>query len=159
MPRIQVSSPLRPLRVTRISYRQVALFILCGGLFAITACLPSVAPFDPVSLETAQTLKGEALGLIDKASDPPNLHADAITQLRQKLQDALNYETGKATPDEVAVKQWKLLNDPEGALLGGFLKKWEDGQVGRSSTFLDGVKSNVSRAFDEIIQAENQKPR
>ncbi|NKB81441.1 MAG: hypothetical protein GKS05_06085 [Nitrospirales bacterium] len=159
MPRIQVSSPVRALPVARVSCRHVALLILCGVGLVLAACLPSMAPFDPVSLEMAQTLKKESMTLIGKATDPPNLHMDAITQVQKKLQDALNYEAAKVTPNEIAVRQWKLLGDPGRNLLGGFLKKWQDEKVGRSPTFLTNVKSLVSRAFDEIIQTENQKPK
>jgi len=55
------------------------------------------------------------------------------------------------------VKQWELLYNPEGNLLGGFLKKWETENQGQSPAFLDGVKKLVAAAFDEIIKLESRK--
>ena len=49
------------------------------------------------------------------------------------------------------------MNDPEGALLGGFLKKWTAENKGQSPAFLAGLAKNVSDAFDQIIKLENTK--
>lgn len=134
---------------------------LVGILLVLTtwsACV-TIPPFDPVSLEHATTLKADSLALLDKATDPPQQHEAAIAQLRQQLQQALEYEMNKPVKNTIAVGQWKLMIDPEGNLMGGFLKKWEAEQVGRSPEFVAGVKKLVGRAFDQIIQAENQKPK
>ncbi|RMH36424.1 MAG: hypothetical protein D6690_05835 [Nitrospirae bacterium] len=115
----------------------------------------SLAPTkDPAALQTAIDLKNEALALIEKATDPPAAHLGEIQALRQKLAAALEEEKQRSGPDAVSVKQWELLADPNGNLLGGFLTKWETEGTGRSPEFLAGVKQLVGQAFDQIIKLQ-----
>jgi len=122
----------------------------------LTACA-LVSHYDPTSYQNATYLKAEALLLIEKAKDPPGKHAAAIEALRLRLLQAYEYERGKAKPNRATVEQWRLLIDPEAALLGGFLKKWRDENKGQSDAFLKGVARNISDAFDEVIKLENTK--
>jgi len=77
--------------------------------------------------------------------------------IRIRLLQAYEYERGKAKQNRATVEQWRLLIDPEAALLGAFLRKWRDESKGQSDAFLKGVARNVSDAFDEIIKLENAK--
>ena len=77
--------------------------------------------------------------------------------IRIRLLQAYEYERWKAKQKRATVEQWRLLIDPEAALLGGFLRKWRDENKGQSDAFLKGVARNVSDAFDEIIKLENAK--
>jgi hypothetical protein len=52
---------------------------------------------------------------------------------------------------------WELLGDPNGNLLGGFLKKWETENKGQSPAFLEGMGKNIAEAFDKIIELERHK--
>jgi len=124
---------------------------------AFSSCA-TVSSKDPVSLQNAITLKAESLALLDKATDPPDAHTSEINALRQKLQAAIAYEKGKGELNAISVKQWELLANPDGNLLGGFLKKWETDGTGQSPAFIDGVKGLVTKAFDQIIKVENEKP-
>ena len=124
--------------------------LLVAGCAAITG-------YDPTSYKTATDLKAESLLLIEKAKDSPGPHAAAIENVRLKLRQAYEYEKGKGARNRFTLEQWTLLSDPNGALLGGFLKKWETENRGQSSAFLEGVEKNVSQAFDEIIKLESRK--
>ncbi len=126
------------------------LLILLAGCAAITG-------YDATSYKAATDLKAEALLLIDKAKDPPGPHASEIEALRLKLRQAYEYEKGKGGRNRVTQEQWALLSDPNAALLGGFLKKWETENRGQSPAFIEGVVKNVSQAFDEIIKLESHK--
>jgi hypothetical protein len=128
----------------------VYLLVLLTGCAAITG-------YDATSYKTATDLKAEALLLIDKAKDPPSLHASEIEALRLKLRQAYEYEKGKGDRNRVTQEQWALLSDPNKALLGGFLKKWESENRGQSPAFLEGVSKNIAQAFDEIIKLESHK--
>lgn len=123
---------------------------------ALGACA-LMGNYDATSYQNATNLKAEALLLIEKAGDPPGAHAAALESIRLKLRQAYEYERGKGKPNRITVEQWRLLNDPEGALLGGFLKKWRAENKGQSPAFLEGLSKNVSDAFDQIIKLENAK--
>jgi hypothetical protein len=114
-----------------------------------------ITGYDATSYKTATDLKAQAAWLIEKAVDPPSAHKVEIEDLRLKLRQAYEYEAGKGTPNLVTVNQWKLLNDPGGGLIGGFLKKWESDNKGRSPDFLEEVTKQVEKGFDEIIKLEN----
>jgi len=122
----------------------------------LSAC-PLVSFYDPTSYQRATDLKAESLMLIAKATDPPAAHAAQIDALRLKLSQAYEYERGKGKPNLTTVEQWKLLNDPDGALLGGFLKKWQTDNAGQSAAFVSGMSSNVGKAFDQIIKLDSAK--
>jgi len=117
-----------------------------------------VAKKDPLSLQNAIDLKVESLALLDRATDPPDAHAAEIQDMQLRIQKALEYEKSRGELNAVSVQEWELLADPEGNLLSGFLKKWEADGKGRSPAFIDGVKSLVTKAFDQIIKTESAKP-
>jgi hypothetical protein len=133
------------------------LWILTATISLGIAACALITPYDPTSYQHATDLKAESLLLIEKGVDRPAAHAAEIDALRLKLRQAYEYERGKGSPNVTTVKQWEILNDPDGALLGGFLKKWQSEDRGQSKAFLDGVSKNVSAAFDEIINLENSK--
>jgi len=142
----------RDTRFRRLHFPAVALLLLS----VLSACA-LISNYDPTSYQNATNLKAEALLLVEKAKDPPNLHAAAIESLQLKLLQAYEYERGKGDPNRITVEQWKLLSDPEGALLGGFLKKWKGENKGQSDAFLKGLSKNVGEAFDQIIKLESSK--
>jgi hypothetical protein len=95
--------------------------------------------------------------LIEEAKDPPGPHAAEIQVLRVKLRQAYEYEKGKGARNRFSRDQWEILADPNGNLLGGFLRKWEAEQRGQSPAFLEGVSKNIGEAFDKIIEIESRK--
>ena len=136
----------------RFYLRFGALALLC----MLGACA-LISHYDPTSYQNATNLKAEALLLVEKAKDPPGVHAAAIDSLRLKVMQAYEYERGKGAPNKITVDQWKRLSDPEGALLGGFLKKWTGENRGQGAVFLEGLSKNIGEAFDLIIKLESAK--
>ena len=136
----------------RFYLRFQALALLC----MLGACA-LISHYDPTSYLNATNLKAEALLLVEKAKDPPAVHAAAIDSLRLKLMQAYEYERGKGAPNKITVDQWRRLSDPEGALLGGFLKKWTGENRGQGAVFLEGLSKNIGEAFDLIIKLESAK--
>ena len=60
--------------------------------------------------------------------------------------------------NEITVKMWDKLLDPQGALLGGFLLEWkEDGPL--LPKYVRHKKEQIGEAFDTIIQLESGKLR
>ena len=137
-------------RVERIGQTLTVSLLLLAGCAAITG-------YDPTSYKTATDLKAEALLLIEKAKDPPGPHAAEIESIRLKLRQGYEYEKGKGDRNRFSLEQWAILSDPNGSLLGGFLKKWETENRGQSPAFLEGVSKNIAQAFDEIIKLESRK--
>ncbi len=128
----------------------VSVTVLLVGCAAITG-------YDPTSYKTATDLKAEALLLIEKAKDPPSQHAAAIESLKVRLPQALEYEKGKGERNRFTKELRELISDPNGNLLGGFLKKWETENRGQSPAFLEGMTKNVGEAFGKIIELESRK--
>jgi len=139
---------------TVLKWRAVPVTFLF--FLALVGCA-LITAYDPTSYKIATDLKAEALLLIEKAKDPPGPHAAAIDNLRLKLRQAYEYEKGKGDRNRFTSEQWAILSDPNGALLGGFLKKWETENRGQSPAFLEGVSKNIGQAFDEIIKLESRK--
>jgi len=98
---------------------------------------------------------------MDKATEAPDSAQLAkIDDMRVKLAKAYEYEKGKEGPNQITVKQWELLNNPDKDLLGGFLKSWaakKGESKGFSKGFVDEKKSQIGEAFDQIIELESAK--
>jgi len=115
--------------------------------------------YDPTSLKHATDLKTESLTLISKAGDVPTAHTAEIDTLRTKVTAAYEYERTKGQANAITVKQWEILQDPNGNLIGGFLTKWQTEGVGQSPAFIQGTSKNVGDAFDVIMAQENSKAK
>lgn len=131
----------------------MSVFVL---LLALGACA-LITHYDPTSYKNATDLKAEALLLIEKAQDPPGIHAAAIDGLHLKLRQAYEYERGKGSPNMLTVKQWELLINPKGNLLGGFLQKWKVEDKAQGATFIEATAKLIGKAFDQIIELERAK--
>ncbi len=127
---------------------------LAALFFGACATIP---PYDPTSYKNATDLKAESMVVIDAASDPPATHKAEISGLRLRLRQALEYERGKGGLNQLTVKQWEILIDPEKALIGEFLKVWEEENQGQSATYRAGIAKNIGEAFDQIIEFERYK--
>lgn len=133
-----------------------SLILALVVLLALGACA-LITHYDPTSYKNATDLKAEALLLIEKATDPPGMHAAAIDGLQLKLRQAYEYERGKGSPNALTVQQWELLVDPQSDLLGGFLRKWKAEDKAQGKTFIDEKVKQIAKAFDQIIELERAK--
>ncbi len=127
-----------------------------GIFFLFLVSCASIAPQDPVAIKNATDVRVEAEMLIDKATEPPEKHSQAISFLRLRAKQA--YEYAKARNDNaLSTRQWAIMIDEKRFLLGGFLFMWENKKQGFNRAFLDGVKKNVLGGLDEIIKLEKAK--
>ena len=155
-----VSRPPRQLRDPRSpSYKRAMALLILPILFLVSCAL--MTGYDPTSYKTATDLKAESLILMDKAiAAPDDTTLAQIEDLRVKLSKAYEYEAGKEGPNKITVEQWKILNDPDGGLLGGFLKRWEGKKgtgEGLNPSFVEQAKEVIGSAFDQIIKLESAK--
>ena len=125
--------------------------VLCG------ACGPVIARFDAAALETLVVLKARSLVLLEKAAEPYDRHRDECEEIVKLLEQAYHNAAQKAD-NGLAVKQWEMLKNPGGYLLGGVLEKWrQEGQL--ESAFCREAREIIAAAFDSMIGLENGKPR
>jgi len=115
----------------------------------------SISVFSPEAYKQAIDLKVESLNLMSNATMPHADFVEAVDYFENELTKA--YEFSKGRPDnEISTRQWEILINPDGNLLGGFLKRWEEEET-LSQMFVTEMQMLVSDAFDTIIGLESGK--
>lgn len=134
--------------------RRLLLFALSVA-YITAGCSNMQAVFSEQAYQQAVSLKVESLNLMDKATDNFSEHQAAVEQLQTDLQKAYQYAQGRPK-NGTTTRQWEILIDPEGNLLGGFLARWEE-KGSMSEVFIEENKKIISDAFDTIIELESGK--
>lgn len=131
--------------------KKLLLIFLLSVLFF--SC--SASNYDQYSYNEAVSLKAETLAIMSKANVNYSQHENEVNSLNSDLNKILTYE--KKRPDNFeTVQMYKLLIDPNGNLLGAFFKKWKNSGT-MENVFITQFKTQVSDAFDNIIELENTK--
>jgi len=132
---------------------QYVLITLALNLI-VWAC-SSVSVFSPEAYKQAVDLKVESLNLMSDATMQYADFEEDVVHLKTELAKA--YEFSKGRPNnEISTRQWEILINPDGNLLGGFLKRWEEEET-LSQMFLTEMQVLVGDAFDTIIGLESGK--
>lgn len=92
-------------------------------------------------------MKKFALNLIEKSSSSYKLNKISITELSNKFENIRQI----FNRNTIILHQLEILQNPNGHLLGGVLKKWEL-EDKLSPIFIADIKKTVSNAFDLIIK-------
>lgn len=116
-----------------------------------------ISPYSHYAYQRTVSLKVEALALMNKATEPYARHEQEIEKLETKIEMAYEYSRGRPK-NELSTKQWQILKDPEGNLLGGFMKRWEE-KTTLSRGFIKEARGLVADAFDTISGLESGKIR
>ena len=124
------------------------------GLVALVGCA-SISAFDQQAYVYTTSVKVDALNVMDLATNDFANQAKEVKVLQTQLQKIYEYEKNRPK-NEITLKQWDILLNPEGHLLGGFLKRWET-QKTLSKTFVNEAKKLVDKAFDQIAGLESKK--
>jgi len=132
--------------------RKLVLLLL---VFSFAGCGSIISTFDQYAYVQTTSLKVDALNLMGQATDSFTLHAKDLAEVKLNLQKVYEYERNRPK-NEITIQQWNILLNPEGHLLGGFLKRWEDKSV-LGATFVDEEKKIISEAFDQIAGLESGK--
>lgn len=115
----------------------------------------TIALYSEAAYRQATAAKAEALILMGKANEPFEQHRAEVEALRLDVEKAYEYARGEPK-NTLSTRQWEILKDPQGNLLGGFLTRWQkEGTI--SPTFIADKRDQVSRAFDEITGLETGK--
>ena len=124
---------------------------------ALLAACSLIAHYDQVAYEHATSAKVDTLALMDKATGSYDDHQKEIEALVIELNKAYEYDRGRSL-NKLTVAQWDILRDPNGNLVGGFLKMWKaKGSLG--TTFISEKKLQIGKAFDQIIALESGKQK
>lgn len=150
-PSVSVPTPA----TVSLSSRTRLLFavLLVSGL--LPACTPSIAPFSARAYEMAVDIKVDAIRVMERAEEPFDRHRSRVESLQVRMQKAAEYAKGRPR-NEHSSKQWELMNDPEGFLLGGFLARWQS-EDSLSYGFIVEAGSLIEEGFDAIIGLESGK--
>lgn len=129
--------------------------LLSSAWLGLLASCSTISTFDQQAYKNITSLKVDARNVTASADQSYSSHQKEVKELRTNLEKAYEYDAGRPK-NEITVKQWDLLLDPEGNLLGGFLKEWKE-----SGKLLPGyVKSKqtqIGRGFDTISGLESGK--
>ena len=130
----------------------VAIVFFAG--IVLSSC-SSVSVFSPEAYQQAVNLKVESVDLMSFATLPYPEFEEEVSFLNTALDKACEYAKGRPN-NEISTKQWEILIDPDGNLLGGFLKRWEEEDT-LSPMFVTEMQGLVGDAFDTIIGLESGK--
>ena len=132
---------------------------LIGAAFVVMtltfASCSTISSFDQYAYAQTTSVKVDALNVMDLATQNYDTNKVAVQELKTKLQKVYEYEKNRPK-NEITVKLWDKLLDPEGHLLGGFLVRWEtEKKLGK--VFISEEKKLVASAFDQISGLESKK--
>jgi hypothetical protein len=141
--------------------RSIRIFAPFGLFFALVVALAAcqtargLPPFDPAAAQRTAELKVETRDLMQKSGERFSRHASEADELTRKIDTA--FELAAASPNnQLIAQQWAVMKNPEGALYGGFVKRWkESGTV--NAAFRDEMTAQVGQGFDLILCLENAK--
>lgn len=113
------------------------------------ACTPLIGPHSPTAYENATSLKAETLVLLSKANLPYEQHQDEVAEVMLKAEKAYEFVNGVPN-NQLSAKQWQILKDPEGDLLGKFFKRWRERGV-LSKVLIDEYKNLQQRRLIKLF--------
>ncbi len=127
-----------------------------SALFAILllfgACDPLISSFSEEAYRNATSLKARSLALVVQSGEPYASHADDAETLLVDIDAAYEFLKGRSGNDD-AVRQWEILRNPGGNMIGGFVALWQ--QSGKVSEFArNDAAAEISAGFDYVICLE-----
>lgn len=135
-------------RVSTVAYAAFIALLLSG-------CAPLIGPYSPTAYQNATSLKASTLALMGKAEEPYVDHAKEVDVLLTDIDKAYEYVKGIPS-NSLSAKQWEILKDPAGDLLGKFILRWKErGKL--SAIYISEFKGLIRDGYDEIICLEANK--
>lgn len=123
-------------------------------MLSYVSCV-SISSFDQYAYAQTTSVKVDGINLMDLAKDDFSTHQASVRDYQTKLQKVYEYEKNRPKND-ITIKLWDKLIDPNGHLLGGFLSRWEK-EKKLNETFINEEKKLVDKAFDQISGLESKK--
>ena len=123
-------------------------------ILSFAACA-TISSFDQYAYAQTTSLKVDAINTMSMAISNYSTNEKTVQELQTKLQKAYEYEKNRPK-NEITLKLWTILLNPEGHLLGGFVHRWEKDKK-LNAVFIQEEKKIVGEAFDQIAGLESQK--
>ncbi|MFK8004848.1 MAG: hypothetical protein AB8H03_00695 [Saprospiraceae bacterium] len=134
--------------------------VLVSTSISFQSCNPAkgMVTQDLTSLEGFMSLKTDAVSLMKKGAKSFSSMAPQINEYKAKMNDQIDYEKAKGEKNIKTVQMLEILSNPEGNLLGGFFKRWEnEGKL--NAPFIKEIAGVVSKNFDKVINLEKKKKK
>lgn len=133
---------------------------LVSTSISFQSCDPTkgMVAHDAESLESFTILKTDAISIMKKGAKRFSAMAPQINEYKAKMNDQLDYERAKGDKNLKTVQMLELISNPEGNLLGGFFKRWEDEEK-LNAPFIKEAAGVVAKNFDKIINLEKRKKK
>jgi hypothetical protein len=129
--------------------------LLAWAAVVLAACTPLISPYDHAAYQNATAAKAEVLALVDKATEPYSDHARQVEDMLLAVNKAYEYARG-LPQNRITARQWEILKDPNGNLIGGFVSTWK--KQGRTSrAYAEEKREQLAEAFDYLICLEANK--
>ena len=129
--------------------------ILLPLLFLLNSCGTMTASFDQYAYAQTTAAKVEAMDLISHATQNVSGFTTQIRDVDLKLKKIYEYEKNRPKND-ISVKMWQLLLDPEKRLYGGFIKRWQTDST-LSKAFVEEASMLIGSGFDKVAELESKK--
>lgn len=123
-------------------------------LFGVSAC-STISSYDQIAYQNATSAKAETLAVMSKATNSYSSETKSIQDLQLTLSKAYEYDKGRPL-NQITIRMWDILLDPNRDLLGGFLRDWKADNI-ESETFIDHKKQQIAEGFDIISGLESAK--
>jgi hypothetical protein len=137
------------------------LFIaLVSTSISFQSCSPArkMSAQDSHTLTALESLKIDAISIMKKGAKSYSSMAPQINEYKAKMNDQIIYEEKKGENNTKTVQMLEILSNPEGSLLGGFFKRWEnEGKL--NGPFIKEIAGVVSKNFDKVINLEKKKKK
>jgi hypothetical protein len=127
---------------------------LIATLFFLGSC-KTISVFDQYAYAQTTALKVDALNLMDKATESYASQQAGIEAVNTQIEKVYEYEKHRPK-NEITVKMWEIVKNPDRNLFGGFVKRWKDRST-LSADFIREAKIQISQAFDLIVELESEK--
>ncbi len=137
-----------------LKHLMLRLGIVLLSIQIFSSC-KTISVFDQYAYTQSTALKVDALSLMDNATTGFTANTTEIEDFNLKIQKVYEYEKHRPK-NEITVKLWDIIMNPDKNLLGGFLARWKQNNT-LGKTFINEAKIQVGEAFDIIVELESQK--
>lgn len=126
-------------------------------ILVLASCTPLIGPYSPTAYQNATSLKAATLAVMGKAREPYEKHQKEVDSLLVDIDKAYEFVRGIPS-NSISARQWVILKDPQGDLLGKFFLRWRQRGI-LNDVYIEEFRVLIADAFDEIICLEANKKK
>lgn len=130
-------------------------FSLLASLFLFIGC-HAITDFDQVAYTAVINTKVDAWNLMAKSGQSYSSCQSDINDFQTEMRKAYEYDKNRPINADT-VKQWEIMINPQGGLLGTYLAEWQQEGSISHPRYIQFRQKQIGLAFDEIAQLEQHK--